>query len=90
MVAPRAGYAPGMSELLTGDLYRFEELLSARERETLDRVRRFLRAEVAPVANEQWTRAEFPAHLIKGYAGSGTPPRSCAAPAAASPGRPSA
>jgi glutaryl-CoA dehydrogenase len=57
-----------MAELLTGDFYAFEELLSDVERETLGRVREFLRTEVAPVANEYWARAEFPAHLVKGYA----------------------
>jgi glutaryl-CoA dehydrogenase len=57
-----------MTELLTGDFYRFEELLSGTERATLLRVREFLRTEVAPVANDCWARAEFPAELIKGYA----------------------
>ncbi|HVV20081.1 MAG TPA: acyl-CoA dehydrogenase family protein [Pseudonocardiaceae bacterium] len=57
-----------MSEPLTGDFYRFEELLSEQERRTLGRVREFLRTEVAPIANEYWARAEFPSDLIKGYA----------------------
>ncbi|MFL6141258.1 MAG: acyl-CoA dehydrogenase family protein [Labedaea sp.] len=57
-----------MAELLPGDLYAFEELLSAEEREILGRVRHFLRAELAPTANEYWARAEFPEHLVKGYA----------------------
>lgn len=62
-----------MSELLVGDLYRFEELLSTEERAILARVRRFLREQVIPVANEYWARAEFPTHLVKGYADLGIP-----------------
>jgi glutaryl-CoA dehydrogenase len=56
-----------MTDLLTGDLYRFEDLLSGEERATLHRVREFLRVEVAPVANDYWARAEFPTELVKGY-----------------------
>jgi glutaryl-CoA dehydrogenase len=65
-----------MSELLTGDFYHFEELLPGEERKTLHRVREFLRAEVAPIANEYWARAEFPAQLIGGYAELGIAGRS--------------
>lgn len=57
-----------MQEPLTGDFYRFEDLLDDAERETLGRVRTFLRDEVAPLANRYWSRAEFPAHLIERYA----------------------
>lgn len=57
-----------MPDPLIGDFYRFEELLPADERDTLGRVRKFLRTEVAPIANEYWARAEFPMQLIKGYA----------------------
>ncbi|MFC4004781.1 acyl-CoA dehydrogenase family protein [Prauserella oleivorans] len=57
-----------MSELLTGDFYRFEELLDDEERRTLGRVREFLRTQVAPIANEYWARAEFPTEVVKGYA----------------------
>lgn len=58
-----------MSELLTGDLYRFESILDPQDREVLDRVRAFLDAEVRPIADDYWARAEFPHHLIKGLAG---------------------
>jgi glutaryl-CoA dehydrogenase len=54
--------------MLTGDFYGFEELLSDEERATLQRVREFLRTEVAPVVNDYWARAEFPTELVKGYA----------------------
>jgi glutaryl-CoA dehydrogenase len=60
-----------MSELLIGDLYHFQDLLSADESAVVERVRAFLAAEVVPIANDCWSRAEFPHHLIKGYAGLG-------------------
>jgi glutaryl-CoA dehydrogenase len=57
-----------MSELLTGDLYRFQDLLGADESAVVERLRSFLAAEVVPIANDCWNRAEFPFQLIKGYA----------------------
>jgi glutaryl-CoA dehydrogenase len=57
-----------MTELLAGDLYQMQDLLSDDERAVVDRVRAFLRAEVVPIANDCWARAEFPHHLVKGYA----------------------
>jgi glutaryl-CoA dehydrogenase len=57
-----------MSELLVGDLYHFQDLLSADEAAVVERVRAFLAAEVVPIANDCWSRAEFPHQLIKGYA----------------------
>ena len=60
-----------MSELLVGDLYRFQDLLNAEEAAVVERVRAFLAAEVVPVANDHWARAEFPYQLIKGFAGLG-------------------
>lgn len=57
-----------LPEPLTGDLYRFEELLSEQDRKTLRRVREFLRTEVAPIANECWARAGFPSELIESHA----------------------
>ncbi|GAA3927776.1 acyl-CoA dehydrogenase family protein [Actinoplanes auranticolor] len=60
-----------MSELLVGDLYRFQDLLNAEEAAVVERVRTFLAAEVVPVANDHWARAEFPYHLIQGFAGLG-------------------
>ncbi|WP_235960692.1 acyl-CoA dehydrogenase family protein [Actinomadura macrotermitis] len=41
-----------------------QDMLDPGEQETLGRVRDFLAAEVAPIANECWSRAEFPFHLI--------------------------
>jgi len=57
-----------MQEPLVGDFYRFEDLLDDAERETLGRVRAFLREEVAPIANRYWSRAEFPYELLGRYA----------------------
>ncbi|GAB2566719.1 glutaryl-CoA dehydrogenase [Paractinoplanes abujensis] len=57
--------------MLAGDLYAFQDLLSADEAAVVERVRAFLDDEVVPIANDQWQRAEFPHHLIKRYAGLG-------------------
>jgi len=57
-----------MAELLPGDLYHMQDLLSADEIAVVERVRAFLRAEVVPIANDCWSRAEFPFGVIKGYA----------------------
>ncbi|MDY7084465.1 MAG: acyl-CoA dehydrogenase family protein [Actinomycetota bacterium] len=57
--------------MLAGDLYAFQDLLSDDEAAVVERVRAFLDAEVVPIANDQWQRAEFPHHLIKPYAGLG-------------------
>ncbi|MEV6489256.1 acyl-CoA dehydrogenase family protein [Actinoplanes sp. NPDC051633] len=65
-----------MSELLVGDLYRFQDLLSPEESAVVERLRAFLDAEVKPIANDCWERAEFPFQLIKGYADLGIAGRS--------------
>jgi glutaryl-CoA dehydrogenase len=49
---------------LPGDLYQMQDLLDEREREILGRVRAFLEARVAPIANDCWARAEFPFRLV--------------------------
>jgi glutaryl-CoA dehydrogenase len=58
-----------MTELdpIAGDLYEMQDLLTTEEREIVGRVREFLAAEVAPIANDCWARAEFPYHLIGRY-----------------------
>ncbi|MHA6782860.1 acyl-CoA dehydrogenase family protein [Pseudonocardia saturnea] len=56
------------SGALPGDFFSFADELSDDERKVVARVREFLRAEVAPVALEHWTRAEFPHHLVPGFA----------------------
>ncbi|HEY6748971.1 MAG TPA: acyl-CoA dehydrogenase family protein [Mycobacteriales bacterium] len=54
--------------LLAGDFYRYEQLLSGPERELLHKVRGWLTAEVKPIANDCWSRAEFPYDLIPKFA----------------------
>ncbi|WP_305784190.1 acyl-CoA dehydrogenase family protein [Symbioplanes lichenis] len=54
--------------MLTGDLYRFQDLLAPAEADVVARVREFLATQVVPIANEHWSRASFPHDLIKGYA----------------------
>ncbi|MHA6625165.1 acyl-CoA dehydrogenase family protein [Pseudonocardia sichuanensis] len=53
---------------LGGDFYRYADQLTDDERAVLGRLREFLRAEVAPVALDHWSRAEFPHHLVPGFA----------------------
>ncbi|MEU8239887.1 acyl-CoA dehydrogenase family protein [Actinoplanes missouriensis] len=57
--------------MLAGDLYAFQGLLTEDESAIVARVRDFLASEVTPIANEYWSRAEFPTHLIKRFAGLG-------------------
>lgn len=54
--------------LLAGDFYRYEQLLAGPEREILHKVRDWLTAEVKPIANDFWGRAEFPYELIPKFA----------------------
>ncbi|HET6478992.1 MAG TPA: acyl-CoA dehydrogenase family protein [Actinoplanes sp.] len=54
--------------MLAGDLYAFQDLLPEDEAAVVRRVRDFLDAEVVPIANDYWRRAEFPTYLIKKYA----------------------
>jgi glutaryl-CoA dehydrogenase len=53
---------------LPGDFFRFADELTGDERAVVARVREFLATQVAPVAQEHWTRAEFPHHLVPGFA----------------------
>ncbi|MEV7152536.1 acyl-CoA dehydrogenase family protein [Streptomyces sp. NPDC093084] len=52
---------------LPADFYSFEDLLSDGERETIGRVRAFLRTQAAPLVDDYWARAEFPFQLIEGF-----------------------
>jgi glutaryl-CoA dehydrogenase len=54
--------------LLPGDFYAYEELLSGKEREQVERLREFLRTQVAPIVDDYWARAEFPFQLVEGFA----------------------
>jgi glutaryl-CoA dehydrogenase len=69
-----------------GDFYRLLDLLDDEDRALVARVRAFMEAEVAPIINRYWMRAEFPFELIPGlrdlgiagtpYSGYGLPGRS--------------
>jgi glutaryl-CoA dehydrogenase len=64
--APRTADADGPDLLpaLPGDLYRYEQLLPPEDQRVLANLRSWLQREVAPIANEQWSKAEFPHHLV--------------------------
>ncbi|MGE3287734.1 MAG: acyl-CoA dehydrogenase family protein [Pseudonocardia sp.] len=49
------------------DFYHVADHLDEQERAVLARVREYCDTEVAPVANDFWERAEFPAPLVDGY-----------------------
>jgi glutaryl-CoA dehydrogenase len=48
------------------DFYEVEALLERPDRELVHRVRDFMRAEVEPIINDYWTRAEFPFEILPG------------------------
>lgn len=53
-------------ETLASDFYGCENLLTQREKGFLAAVRSYLEAEVKPIVNEHWERAEFPHQIIEG------------------------
>lgn len=55
---------PVQQDRVSADLYLLDELLSAQEREIRDRVRDFCDAEVLPIIDDYWERAEFPMTLV--------------------------
>ncbi len=55
---------PGVLEPLPGDLYGYEQMLPEADQQVLRRLREWLQREVAPIANDQWAKAEFPHHLV--------------------------
>jgi glutaryl-CoA dehydrogenase len=50
------------------DFYDIEAVLPARDRELLADVRAFMKAEVAPIINDYWSREEFPHQLWPRFA----------------------
>ncbi|GAT68197.1 acyl-CoA dehydrogenase [Planomonospora sphaerica] len=54
--------------MTTGDFYDYRDLLDEDEKEVVQRVRDFMVEQVAPIADEAWTDARFPHHLIPGFA----------------------
>ena len=64
--APRTPVTPGPDVLpgLQGDLYGYEQMLDGEDQRVLAGLRDWLQRRVAPIANEQWAKAEFPHHLV--------------------------
>lgn len=64
--APRTPQTPGTDVLpaLAGDLYGYEQMLDVEDQRVLADLRDWLRRRVAPIANEQWAKSEFPHHLV--------------------------
>jgi glutaryl-CoA dehydrogenase len=56
--SPQAEPSP---PLVDGDFYKIGDVLAKEERPTLALVRAFMEAEVAPIINDCWARATFPA-----------------------------
>jgi glutaryl-CoA dehydrogenase len=54
---------PGRAAL-AADYYHLDDLLSEQERALRDRIRAFSEAEVLPIINGYWERAEFPFELV--------------------------
>ncbi|MCU1444904.1 acyl-CoA dehydrogenase family protein [Cryobacterium sp.] len=52
-------------EPLGSDFFGYENLLSGDEKAALARIRDYLEAEVRPVVNGYWERAEFPTQIVK-------------------------
>lgn len=56
-------------EPLSSDFYGFEAALTDREKDAIMELRAFLEAEVRPIANDLWARAEFfPRNVVDGLA----------------------
>lgn len=65
--SPRSEESSTAFAPLPGDFFGFANLLEDHERAILEQVREFLRTRVAPIANEYWSRAEFPFQLIDDF-----------------------
>lgn len=59
---------PRLADTPDSDFLGFELLLDDEERKLLERVRAFMTANVEPVINDYWTRAQFPHELVPGLA----------------------
>jgi glutaryl-CoA dehydrogenase len=60
--------APTLHDTPDSDFLGFELLLDDEDRKHLERVRAFMTANVEPVINDYWTRAQFPHELVPGLA----------------------
>ena len=52
-------------ELLSGDVYGYENLLSDQEKTALTNLRSYLESDVRPIVNGCWERAEFPTEVVR-------------------------
>jgi len=82
-MSPRGDYSPPPVD---GDFYRITNVLDAKERVIVKRVRDFMESEVAPIIEDYWARDKFPFEIVPkiaklDIAGSGT--RATVPPAAA-------
>ncbi len=59
-------------EPLASDFYAYESLLADPEKEALAKLRAWLEADVKPIVNDYWDRAEFPMQIVKPLADLGT------------------
>ncbi|MCW0216651.1 MAG: acyl-CoA dehydrogenase family protein [Pseudonocardia sp.] len=53
---------------LPGDFFHYADALTGDEQEILAKVRDFCRTEIAPIALDAWTRAEFPHDIVPRFA----------------------
>ncbi|BDZ47505.1 hypothetical protein GCM10025866_34140 [Naasia aerilata] len=60
-----------MDDLLAGDFYGFQGLLTEREDAAVRALRDYLEAEVRPLADDFWARAEFPVQVARPLGGLG-------------------
>jgi glutaryl-CoA dehydrogenase len=57
-----------MADTLDSDFFMFQDRLTVEERRHILAIREFCEAEVRPIADDHWVRAEFPSQLIPGLA----------------------
>jgi glutaryl-CoA dehydrogenase len=56
-------------ELLSSDFYGYENSLSDQEKDVIVKLRAFIEAEVRPIVNDHWAKAEFfPRKIVQGLA----------------------
>jgi glutaryl-CoA dehydrogenase len=55
-------------EALSSDFYGYENSLTDQEKDVIWRLREYLEAEVRPIVNDHWARAEFPFPIVKAFA----------------------
>ncbi len=61
-------FNPHALAALAADFYDFQGELAEAERASIGRLREFLEREIRPIADDYWARAEFPHHVVRGFA----------------------